>query len=87
MMHSLARVAGKRTAAAVLTGMGGDGSDGLLAIREAGGFTVTQDRGTSVVYGMPRVAWELGAACAEAPLQQVAARLLRGHTHDRRGAA
>ncbi|MGJ8623654.1 MAG: CheB methylesterase domain-containing protein [Yoonia sp.] len=57
-----ALVQGRRISAALLTGMGQDGAQGLLALREAGAHTIAQDRASSVVYGMPRVAAELGAA-------------------------
>jgi two-component system chemotaxis response regulator CheB len=59
---SLAHQAGARTGAALLTGMGRDGAEGLLAIRRAGGRTIAQDEATSVVYGMPREAVLVGAA-------------------------
>jgi two-component system chemotaxis response regulator CheB len=51
-----------RAVGVLLTGMGQDGARGLLQIREAGGHTIAQDRETSTVYGMPRVAAELGSA-------------------------
>lgn len=60
-----------RCAAGLLTGMGRDGATGLLAIREAGGFTVAQDEATSIVYGMPREAAVCGAADRVLPLQDI----------------
>ena len=63
---------GPRAVGVLLTGMGKDGARGLWRIREAGGHTIAQDRGTSVVYGMPRVAAELGAATEVLPLDQIA---------------
>lgn len=57
--------------AAVLTGMGRDGAEGLLALRRAGWFTLAQDRATSVVYGMPRAADEAGAAMRVLPIGQI----------------
>ncbi|HEY0483281.1 MAG TPA: chemotaxis-specific protein-glutamate methyltransferase CheB [Kofleriaceae bacterium] len=62
LFESLALDYGPRCAAALLTGMGRDGAAGLLAVRQAGGFTIAQDEATSVVYGMPREA----AACRAA---------------------
>ncbi|MEE8389662.1 MAG: chemotaxis response regulator protein-glutamate methylesterase [Anaerolineae bacterium] len=77
LFHSVARYAGRNAAAAILTGMGDDGADGLLAIRQAGGRTFAQDERTSVVFGMPRAAWEKGAAEMQVPLDKVPARLLQ----------
>ena len=67
---------GPRVIAALLTGMGTDGADGLEAIRAAGGFTLAQDEASSVVYGMPREAARRGAAAVVAPLDGIADRLL-----------
>jgi two-component system, chemotaxis family, protein-glutamate methylesterase/glutaminase len=64
-----------RTLAVLLTGMGEDGADGLRRIRAAGGWTIAQDAATSVVFGMPRVAAEIGAACEVLPLPQIGGRL------------
>ena len=55
----------------ILTGMGKDGARGLLAMREAGARTLGQDEGTSVVYGMPRAAHEIGAVERQLPLQRL----------------
>jgi two-component system chemotaxis response regulator CheB len=54
--------------------MGRDGADGCLAILERGGHTLVQDEGTSVVYGMPRAAAELGAAREILPLEEIGRR-------------
>jgi two-component system chemotaxis response regulator CheB len=63
--------------AALLTGMGRDGANGLLALRRAGAVTIGQDAPTSVVYGMPRAAWEIGAVQQQVSLGDIAATILR----------
>lgn len=72
LLSSAAKVGGKRSIGIVLTGMGRDGAEGLLAMRQAGAFTVVQDEKTSVVWGMPRAAHALGAAAKVAPLGKIA---------------
>jgi chemotaxis response regulator CheB len=61
----------------LLTGMGRDGAEGLLAMRRAGWPTIAQDRETSVVYGMPRAAAEIGAAVEVLPLPAIAPAIVR----------
>jgi two-component system chemotaxis response regulator CheB len=63
-------------AAALLTGMGADGAEGMGRIKAAGGLTVAQNEATCVVYGMPRVAVEMGAASLVLPLERIATALL-----------
>lgn len=75
LFQSVARAAGRRAVAALLTGMGKDGAEGLLAIRRAGGATIAQDAETSMVYGMPLAARELGAAQVIAPLDSIPERM------------
>ncbi len=60
-LWSVARVYGRAALGCILTGMGSDGADGLLAMRRAGALTIGQDEASSLVYGMPRVAFEVGA--------------------------
>lgn len=72
LFQSVARELGADSAAVLLTGMGRDGAEGLLAIRRAGGRTIAQDEGTSVVFGMPREAILLGAAEQVLPLEKIA---------------
>ncbi|MBI5766907.1 MAG: chemotaxis response regulator protein-glutamate methylesterase [Verrucomicrobia bacterium] len=63
--------------AGVFTGMGRDGADGLLRLRQLGARTFAQDEATSVVYGMPRAAWENGAAQHQVPLERAAEYIVR----------
>lgn len=87
MFQSVASL-GSNVAAALLTGMGRDGASGLLNIRDAGGHTVGQDEATSVVYGMPRAAFELGAVECQLPLSQIGQHLLKlCQAEDRRACA
>jgi two-component system chemotaxis response regulator CheB len=76
LFESLAREIGAQVIACLLTGMGKDGAHGLLAIRRAGGVTLAQDEATSVVFGMPREAIEIGAACSVLPLNHIAPTLV-----------
>lgn len=71
MFHSVARSAGAQAIGVLLTGMGRDGADGLLAMRKAGAATLIQSGETCVVNGMPKAAFELGAAERVVPLDQI----------------
>jgi two-component system chemotaxis response regulator CheB len=77
MFKSLAHHAGERTIGVILTGMGRDGAEGLLGLRRAGAMTLGQDESSSVVYGMPKVAHEIGAVTRQYPLDRIAAHLLQ----------
>ncbi|MFC3034841.1 chemotaxis response regulator protein-glutamate methylesterase [Pseudoalteromonas fenneropenaei] len=77
LFHSLVESVGKHTSAVLLTGMGSDGARGLLALREVGAHTFAQDEATSVVWGMPRAAFEMNAAQALVPLPKVCQQLLK----------
>ncbi|MBD5532176.1 MAG: chemotaxis response regulator protein-glutamate methylesterase [Lachnospiraceae bacterium] len=72
LFDSVARVAGKKAVGVILTGMGGDGARGLLKMREAGALTVGQDEASCVVYGMPKVAYDLGAVQHQCTLTAIA---------------
>ena len=72
LFDSLLKNWSKKGIAVLLTGMGRDGAKGLLALRLAGWQTIAQDQATSVVYGMPKVAAEIGAAMQILPLPSIA---------------
>lgn len=74
LFESVARVAGKNAIGIILTGMGGDGAKGLLSMRRAGARTIGQEESTCVVYGMPKVAYDLGAVEYQEKLQDIAKR-------------
>lgn len=76
LFRSAANVAGANALGIILTGMGKDGALGLLEMRQAGSHTIAQDEISCVVFGMPREAIAVGAACEIAPLQNIAHRTL-----------
>ncbi len=71
LFDSVAKCAEDSALGIILTGMGGDGAKGLLAMRKAGARTIGQDESTCVVYGMPRVAYELGAVEVQEKLADI----------------
>ncbi|MCT8002942.1 chemotaxis response regulator protein-glutamate methylesterase [Sphingomonas sanguinis] len=78
LFQSVAKVAGAHAVGAILTGMGRDGAEGLLAMRGQGCLTVGQDRDSCVVYGMPGVAHEIGAVSRQLTLARIAPALIDG---------
>lgn len=60
----------------IMTGMGRDGADGLLKMRQSGAFTIGQDKDSCVVYGMPMVAYNIGAVCTQASCENIASVLM-----------
>lgn len=74
LFQSVAEVAGDKAVGIILTGMGGDGAKGLLAMREAGARTIGQDEATCIVYGMPKVAYDIGAVEYQEKLSDIAKR-------------
>jgi two-component system chemotaxis response regulator CheB len=72
LFRSGARVAGPKAIGVILTGMGKDGAEGLLELRKAGAHTLGQDEASSLIYGMPRVAFERGAVERQFPLTELA---------------
>jgi two-component system chemotaxis response regulator CheB len=77
LLESVAAEYGAAAIGCLLTGMGRDGAEGLLRIRQAGGFTIAQDEETSVIYGMPREAVNIWAARMVLPLSAIGPQLVR----------
>ena len=77
LFNSLSIAAPRNSIGVILTGMGDDGAEGLLAMRKAGARTFGQDAATSTVYGMPKVAFEMGAVEVQLPLKDIGAAILR----------
>lgn len=71
LFNSVARVVAPRAVGVILTGMGRDGAQGLLAMRKAGCVTLGQDEATALIYGMPRVAFEIGAVQSQHGLFEI----------------
>jgi len=76
LFDSVAQLAGRNHIAIILTGMGSDGASGITKIRHAGGYTIGQDKDSSVVYGMPMEALKLGGIVKQLPLDKIAEDLL-----------
>jgi two-component system chemotaxis response regulator CheB len=76
LFHSVAREVGRNAIGVILTGMGKDGAQGMLAMRQAGAWNIGQDQESCVVYGMPREAAQVGAVDEVTSLSNVAARIL-----------
>lgn len=74
LFDSVAKTAGRNSIGIILTGLGRDGSRGLLEIKRAGGETIGQDEETSIVYGMPLAAYEIGAVKYQLPLGDIPAK-------------
>lgn len=77
LFHSVAKQAGANAMGVLLTGMGSDGAEGLLAMRQSKAYTIAQDEASSVVYGMPGEAVKLGAACDVLPLTEISGRIIK----------
>ena len=76
LFESVAKVLGSKSVGVILTGMGADGARGLKKMRECGAATIGQDRETCIVYGMPKVANEMGAVEHVLPIYSVAEKII-----------
>lgn len=76
LFESVAKVAGRSAVGVILTGMGRDGAQGLLTMRNAGASTIGQNEATSVVYGMPKVAQDIGAVAKQLPLERIGSEII-----------
>lgn len=77
LFRSAAQSAGPDAVGVILTGMGDDGSQGLLEMRQAGAHTIAQDEASCVIFGMPKEAIDAGAACEVLPLPEIGAAVLK----------
>jgi len=78
LFHSVAEAAGRNSVGIIMTGMGKDGADGLLHMRKSGAYTIGQDEESCVVYGMPMVAFNIGAVAVQAPCDGIS-QVLKAH--------
>lgn len=77
LFDSVAQTAKNRAVGVILTGMGSDGAKGLLNMSKAGAYTIGQDQASCVVYGMPMMAYKMGAVKKQLPLDQISGELIR----------
>jgi len=77
LFDSVAAVAGRKAIGVILTGMGSDGANGLLKMRQKGAYTIGQDKESSIVYGMPMVAYNIGAVTKQMPLPRISGEIIR----------
>lgn len=76
LFNSVAKIAGSNAIGVIMTGMGADGAKGLLAMKKAGARTIGQSEASCVVYGMPKIAYELDAVEKQASLEQIPSAIL-----------
>ncbi len=77
LFHSIADTAGASSVGIIMTGMGRDGAEGLLNMKKKGAFTIGQDAESCVVYGMPMVAYNIGAVTRQVPCANIAGVLMK----------
>jgi two-component system chemotaxis response regulator CheB len=76
LFNSAAQVAGPNAVGVIMTGMGKDGAQGMLAMRQAGAYTIAQNEASCVVFGMPKAAIDIGAAVEVSTIHDIAGRVL-----------
>lgn len=77
LFESASKIIKDKAVGVILTGMGADGATGLLKMKNAGAFTIGQDKSSSIVYGMPKAAYELGAVLQEESIDKIAELILK----------
>lgn len=77
LFESVSKTAGANAIGIILTGMGKDGADGLLKMRTEGAYTIGQDQASCVVYGMPKVAYDIGGVQIQSPITEIANILIK----------
>lgn len=77
MFNSVSKNAGKNAIGVILTGMGSDGAKGLLNMKKSGAMTYGQDKKSSTVYGMPKIAFDIGAVCEQESLENMPTKILK----------
>lgn len=77
LFNSVAETAKDKALGVILTGMGNDGAKGLLKMRKNGAYTIGQDEKSAVVYGMPMVAYDIGAVIKQEPLKDISDEMIR----------
>ncbi len=87
LFHSVARHGGPNAVGVILTGMGADGAKGLLAMHEAGAYTLAQNEQSCVVFGMPKEAIQMGGADQVASLDQMPHRIIQALIGERQPAS
>ena len=77
LLESIAKVFGSKAVGVILTGMGRDGADGMQAIKQQNGYTIAESKSTSIVFGMPKAAIDIGVVDIIAPITEVASEIIR----------
>lgn len=77
LFHSVANTAGRKAIGVIMTGMGSDGADGIVHMRQQGAYTIGQDKETCVVYGMPMTAFMRGGCSIQAPLDKISSMICK----------